>query len=471
MFEVTMPKLGETDAHSFTIEKWLVRQGQRIRKGHPLLVVATDKTSIEVESRAGGVVRLLLGSEGSEVAVGAVIALIGHSRDKIPAAYSKATAARSRAPVLQEAPAESAERRPNLLPSAPVILPREGNPPISPRARRRLKEFGLPLQAISLPPEGRRITERDVLAVAARMNTQTQSESAAQMGSAAPKAQLESAAAIDISVAQDTAPPQVQKMARVAAERTPLSSLRRTIAESMAYSQQWIPQFSIDMFVESEPLLALRRNLQEQWGKKLAPRVDDFFILALARLLDQEKFRAFRAVIDGNDLVVRGRINIGFAVSLGDRGDGDNGVLVPVVRNADRLSLQKLVPVTQDLVARARLRHLKPLEQSGGLMTVSNLGESGVCSFRAIVRPGESAILAIPATQLRPVAPPAGVPAKRPAQNQLGGSVNGVETAPAGFQPAWQLSISVDHRLVDGALAGNFLSGLKSLVEYPTRLL
>jgi pyruvate dehydrogenase E2 component (dihydrolipoamide acetyltransferase) len=482
---VLMPKLGETDTFTFTIEKWLHAEGDSVRKGQSLLVVATDKTSLEVEARAGGTLRRILFKEGESVTVGTAIALIGPAKSAIPKEMCERKLAPVNAPpplrvssasapstsIVASTSAASAGaqnvRRPEMhdaLPPSPVPLPREGPPRISPRARRRARELKVPLQALPLPAVGKRITDREVLAAAEALNaieaTPAAREAAYAKGLALPLPPLappyeggENGGAAHAPLKLKDLEGQQKAQLRVPAERAPMNPLRRAVAENMAYAQQFIPQFSVDMLALASPLLELRHTLQRDWGKRDAPGIDDFFIRAAALVLADDAFKPFRAVLDGGDAVYRGEINIGFAVNVENQ-----GVIAPVVKGADRLSLKQIAQATRELVAKARHKHLNSAEYLGGLMTISNLGMLPVQSFRAIVRPGESAILAIPSPHPRFVFESDGRP-----RNDRNPQVTMATT--------WQLSLSADHRIVDGVLAGNFLLKLKSFLECPERLI
>jgi len=477
---VLMPKLGETETMSFTIEKWLYAEGDSVRKGQSLLVVATDKTSLEVEARVGGTLRRILYKEGESVTVGTAIALIGPAKTAIPkelcerklaavsappplrvhsqsSAGASSTANVTPQPAFVAAPA--ARRTPDLheaLPPSPVPLPREGPPRISPRARRRARELKVPLQALPLPAVGKRITDRQVISAAATLDAieaTPAAREAAYVKGLTPHPVSDGSAPAHTRLRLKDLDDHPQTPLRVPAERAPMSPLRRAVAENMAYAQQFIPQFSVDMLALAGPLLDLRHALQRDWGKREAPGIDDFFIRATALVLADDMFKPFRAVLDGGDVVYRGEINISFAVNLESQ-----GVIAPVVKGADRLSLKQIARATRELVVKARQKHLNAADYQGGLMTISNLGMLPVQSFRAIVRPGESAILAIPSPQPRFVAESEARP-----RNDRNPQVTMATT--------WQLSLSADHRIVDGVLAGNFLLKLKSLLECPERLI
>jgi pyruvate dehydrogenase E2 component (dihydrolipoamide acetyltransferase) len=463
---VRMPKLGETDANSFIIERWIFTEGQTVRKGQGLLIVATDKTSIEVEARAGGVVRKILFNEGESVTTGTTIALIGPAKSKIPAELleRKLSSGQAYSAVLSKGgeirssdgpearlqmPTVSSMQHGNAtLPPSPVPLPHERHARMSPRARRIAEELKVPFQALGLPVDGKRITEREVRAAAEALEKVPATPTARQ---------LARDKGLDLTryaeMQRDGHKLRAEDIERVAprplrlpAERKPLKPMRRAIAEHMAYAQQFIPQFSVDTIVQAEPLLTMRKQLQLEWGKREAPSVDDFFIRAVGMLLADDDFKPFRAVLDGNDLVYRGEIGVGLAISL-----DEHGVIVPVLKHVDRMPLREIAAASRDVIAQARHKTLKPSQYSGGLVTISNLGMADVSSFRAIVRPGESAILAIPSPQPRPVF--------------MG------ENDEHAIRATWQLSLSCDHRLVDGALAATFLSKLKSLIDSPIRLI
>lgn len=338
------------------------------------------------------------------------------------------------------------------LPPAPIALPREGLPRMSPRARRRARELLVPLQALELPPEGRRITEKDVLAAAEADRvvdaTAAARELAWQKGIVLHRV---FAAGAHVEARDIEALPSVPL--RLPAERTPLEPSRRAGAAGASYAQRLIPQFSVDMLALAEPVLELRRRLQREWGKREAPAVEDFFLRALALLLADEAFRLFRAVVDGDDIVLRGEIAVGFAAA------GRSGTAFPVVHAADQKPLKRLAQITRELTARAQAGTLAPADQTGALVTLASLNAADVYDFRALVRPGEAAILTLPRPQPRPL------------WHGVGGAPD--EIGPgmlATIEPTWQLTLSVDQRLVDGALGATFLRRLKETIEAPQRL-
>ncbi|MCY3024056.1 MAG: 2-oxo acid dehydrogenase subunit E2 [Planctomycetota bacterium] len=325
---------------------------------------------------------------------------------------------------------------------------------MSPRARRRARELHVPLQALDLPAEGKRISERQVLAAAAANRkvaaTPEARALACRKGIVLHRAFPEGA---HVEVQDVEALPALPL--RLPANREPLSPARRAAAEQLAYVQRFVPQCSVDMLVLSSPLLQFQRRLQREWGKHDAPSVDSILLRALALLLAEETFRPFRGVVDGNDVVCRGEIAVGFAVPL-----STGATVVPVVRAADRLPLKELAAAARDLAARARQKRLKPSAYLGAMMTLVHMGIPEVSCFRSTVRPGEAAVLAVPAEQPRPVW---SVPGMSPAK--LKGD------ALATIAPTWQLTLTVDQRLVDVALAADFLAALRTLVESPQRLL
>jgi len=472
---VLMPQLGDTDSAAYTLEKWLRAEGEIVRKGQPLFIAVVGKTSLEVEAVSGGTLRKILFRAGEHVTVGTSIALIGPAKSKLPAALTvrrlkplhpvelARVAEHSLAPpscvadLYRPVIDSTLTARDVQLPPSPIALPREGLPRMSPRARRRAKELLVPLQALQLPVAGKRITEREVVAIAnafAAIPVPPPVRQAAYAKGMTP-ASLKLASAENPALTEADILVLAAEPIRLPAERVALNPLKRAVAENMAYAQHYIPQFSVDMLVLAEPLFNLRKDLKRRWSRREQPSIDDFFIRALGIALSEDRFKAFRGLVDGNDVVYRGEINVGFAVTLGER-----GVIAPVVKGADRLALKEIACYTKELLVKARRKNLKTADYSEGLMTVSNMGMLPVDSFRAIVRPGESAILAVPG------------PHPRFVTDAQGEGLFGPEKAGRTLMAmTWQLSLSADHRLMDGVLAAHFLLRIKNLIEAPGRLI
>ncbi|HEY3321050.1 MAG TPA: 2-oxo acid dehydrogenase subunit E2 [Planctomycetota bacterium] len=463
---ITIPALTDSDSGFCTIESWFFREGDSVRKGQPLLLIAVGKTSVEIAAPAGGVLRRVLFHEGADVAPGTLVGVIAPARTTLPAEiFQNKTVHASAVVAGQEPRAKSQERV--ALPPSPVLLPREGPPHMSPRARRCARALHVPLQALQLPADGKRITERDVLVAAAKSGrgdgeTGRRGETA---GGGTQEAGDGSGNVQAVSKKRKSKEP-VRQMSqrfsrmkdmiladnaplRLPAQREPLHPLQRLAAEEAAYSQQNIPQFTLDALVLAGPVLELQRKLRKEWGPRHGPSVRDFFIRALGVILAKEEFKLFRGVIDENDVVYRGQINVGFVVPV-----ENCGVVAPVVKNADRLTLREISDAASDMAARAQRRALKPSECHGGLMTVACMEEPSVCRLASLVRPGQSAVLTVSAPQ--------------PHLHWEKGFENAIRQGRdprAGVAIAWRVCLSADYRLISPELGARMLGRVKLMVE------
>jgi len=431
---LTLAELDELRGRSPLVESWLVPEGQLVRKGQALLVLSVDKATLEIHAAHGGTLRKRYVREGQRIAPGAALGVVGPATAILPVE-------------LQHSPTASSDIDATSLPAVPVRLPREGAPPMSPRARRRARELHVPLQAMKLPAGGGRITEKDVLRAAEAL-AQVPADTAVRQSAFEQGVDLRTLserAGPDGTVTLDLLQRQRPSPLRIPAERVPLPALRRTVAEQATVSQQTIPQGDVQIVVRCDPLFAFREKLQREWSKRETPSLDDCFLRAAGKLLGSDRFRAFRALIDRTDLVTRGAANIAFSVPL------DSGASVSaVVHNVDQITLRELLPLTRDVLQRARQRKLRSADLHGAQITLCNLSSTSIASGSEIVRPGESAALLIPGPQLRPTVLPEGL---------------------IGFRTTWLLNLSYDRRLIDPALAADFLGEFKRIVETPDTLL
>jgi len=429
-----LPHLDELRGRSPLVETWHVAEGQLVRKGQALLVLSVDKATLEIQAAHGGTLRKRYVREGQRIAPGTALGVVGPATAILPVE-------------LQLSPTAMNDDDATALPPVAVRLPREGAPPMSPRARRRARELHVPLQAVKLPAGGGRISEKDVLRAAEAL-AQVQADTAVRQSAFEQGVDLRTLAdrvGPDGAVTLDVLQRQRPSPLRVPAERVPLPALRRTVAEQATLAQQTIPQGSVQMVVRCDPLFAFREKLQKEWGKRETPTLDDCFLCAAGKVLGSERFRSFRALIDRTDLVTRGAANIAFTVPL------DSGVTVSaVIHNVDQVTLRELLPLTRDLLQRARQRKLRSADLHGAQVSICNLSATSAASGTEIVRPGESAALLIPGPQLRPTVLPEGL---------------------IGFRTTWLLNLSYDRRLIDPALAADFLGEFKRLIEGPEALL
>ncbi|MCX7804105.1 MAG: 2-oxo acid dehydrogenase subunit E2 [Planctomycetota bacterium] len=505
--EVTVPKLGETDVYEYTLARWLKEEGGAVRKGEPLFEITTDKTTLEAEAYADGVLRKKLFHDGEKVTVGTVIGIIAGVGEEIPPEklarkLAPPPSVAAGAPSLSAAPASgtaapapgagsaagmgipppartaagvpaavagsaatqpirtfpagdpssaAASAVPGMpaaqpafaagLSGAPIPLPpsaRGGRIFASPRARMRAAAEHVPWRALRGTGPGGRIVERDVAAFAtgvagleatpaARVLAAERGVDIGRIKGSGPGGRILEE---DVAAAPELPP-------EGAFVRKKLSPVRRIIAERMTYSAQYIPQFVVSTSVDGGPLQTLRKRLSDA-GVRVTPT--DVIVKACA--LAMRRFPDMAAVFDGDAIVLRGDINIGVAVSI------EGGLIVPVIRNADRLPLAELASRSRALVEKARAGRLLPDEYRGGVFTVSNMGMLDVERFAAIVQPGETGILAVGRLREMPV-------------GRDGAVVPGLRM---------EISLSADHRVVDGAYGAMFLGEVKRLLESPAEL-
>ncbi len=445
---VLMPQLGETVAEG-TITKWYKAVGDSVAAGELLFDIETDKTAMEVPSMAAGVLREIRAQSGQTVAVGAVVAVLAQSG----AASAAETA--PRAPEKTPAPAATAEVSPARPPptgTAGQQSPSAASPPVSPGTGRAIdpyhglrtpeKNFGK-----AMLPNGARITP-----LARRLAAQTGIDLATLHGSG-PRGRIVAAdvrqarpAGGAVNASAPLASPeasfdQIKSLYTGTPYRElPVDGLRKTIARRLSEAKQQIPHFYLSSDLDVEALLRLRKEINETGANRVS--VNDMLVKAYALAL--REVPEANVVWAGDRLLQLAHADIGVAVAI------PGGLITPIVRQADTQSLSNLASELAGLIARARERKLQPSEYTGGSASVSNLGMYGVRSFQAIVNPPQATILAVGAAERRPVEAPDGT---LRATTML------------------SVSLSVDHRAVDGATAGKLLAALRTLVEHPLRIL
>jgi pyruvate dehydrogenase E2 component (dihydrolipoamide acetyltransferase) len=398
---ILMPKPGQA-TEECTVIAWHKREGDHVARGDVLFEIETDKSAMEVEAFDEGVLLRIVAREGDTVPVNQVCAWVGQPGEAIPETPGPSAPAEAvAAPVVAvpgPVPMPIAAPVPAVAP-APVIAPAPvlagARLRISPRASRAAADAGLdPRTIVGTGPEGR-ITERDVVAAVA--------------------APLPAA----VTVAGEEEP-------------RPLSRMRRVIADRLTASWTTIPHFTVTVAVDVTRVLALRSELKAA-GTNLT--VTDFVLAATAQTLAE--FPDVNSRTDGVSVWTRRRVHLGVAVSV------PGGLVVPVIRDADRLALGELHDRAADVAVRARNGTLPPDEMTGSTFTVSNLGMLGVDEFSAIINPGESAILAVASAVPTVVA--------------IGDGM--------AVRSIMKLTLSADHRQVDGELAARFLGALRRRLE------
>ncbi len=405
-----MPKLSDTMVEG-TIARWKKKQGDTVETGDILAEVETDKATMEMEAFDDGVLKEVYVPDGGVAKVGEKIALIlaeGESPDEaeaVPAAKEEAAPAAK--------PTESKAAPPSAAP-APAA-PSGARVKASPLAKKIAAERGVGLDGIQGSGPGGRVVAKDI------------PEKGAAPAAAAP-----------------TAAPKIQAAAGEGDKRVPLTGMRRVIAERLLASKTQLPHFYLSIEVDASSLMRLRKELNTANEAAGLPKltVNDFILLAVARAAGSHPY--INASWAGDAIIQYGSVNISVAVAV------DEGLVTPVIRDANKLSLKQISLAVKDLAKRARDKKLKPEEYQGGTITVSTLGAYGIEQFFAIINPPQAAILAI------------GAIVKKPVVNAKGEIVVGERMA---------ISLSGDHRVVDGAVGAEYLGTLRKLIENPALML
>ena len=445
--KVVMPKLSDA-MESGKIIKWLKKEGERINGGDILAEVETDKADVEMEAFGAGVLRKILVPAGESAPIGALIGVIAEPGDDIAAVVASApagatgagsvaqktplraepapappAAAASAAPQaprpapVTPAPAPMAPvARPAAIAGAPAVAPagiaQDGRVKASPLAKKIAAQAGVDLRLIQGSGPGGRIIRRDV--------------EAAGSGAAAAGAMPAAARPAVVSGAEF--------------EDVPLTQIRAAIARRMPLSKGPVPHFYVSSEVAMDRAWELREQLNALEGQPKIS-VNDFVIRACALALLQHP--GVNASLQGDAIRVYHRAHIGVAVAL------DDGLITPVLRDCHAKPLAQIAVEARDLAERARNRKLRAQELSGATFSISNLGMFDVAEFSAIINPPEGAILAVGSVRRVPV----------------------VDDTGLGVGRRMMLTISCDHRVMDGAMGARFLQDVKRLLEEPLRLL
>ncbi|RME47388.1 MAG: 2-oxo acid dehydrogenase subunit E2 [Chloroflexi bacterium] len=405
--EIRMPQLGESVTEG-TVGRWLKQVGDRVEKYEPLLEVVTDKVDTEITSEAEGVLLDIKVQEGETVGVGTVLAVIGEEGEALPVE----TAA---APATAEAAATPAT-------AEPAVKRGDGKPPgaarISPVVARIAAEHGINVEEVPGTGRGGRVTKKDILKYIEEMEKKR--EEAPPPPPARPPAEVPTA---------------------VPGEILELTPMRRMIAEHMVMSKRTAPHVTsvieVDMSAVARYRAAHKAEFERREGVKLTYM--PFIIQAVAEAL--KKHPLVNSSFTDKGIELKKEINIGIAVAL------EQGLIVPVIKNAGDMSLAGLAKAVNDLATRARNRQLSPDDVQGGTFTITNHGAFGTLFGTPIINQPQAAILGTGAVQKRPVVV----------------EVDGIDTI--AIKPMMYLSLTFDHRILDGGTADPFLADVKRRLE------
>lgn len=436
---INMPKLGFDMAEGVLV-RWVKNEGENVNKGDVLAEIETDKATVEVESSASGVVRKLLVEAGSVVPVGDPIAVVGSADEKIEDAPAKAVEPKTEkktdeqaGPELktepekaeggeqkaeakaEEKPAAPAKPEPTPAPKAAVPV-QEGPIKASPLAKKIARDNKVDLSRLQGTGPGGRVVRKDVEAALAGGQQ------------AAPSQQPAAVSTQPVVVSAEDQTVQTTK-------------LRQAIGRRLVEAKQTIPHFYVTHEYKMDALMAMRKQANEYLPDNEKLSVNDFILKAVALTLRQ--FPNLNATIKGNEVIQFGHVNVGVAVTV------PGGLMTVVVKDTDQKSMRQISGEVKAMAGRAREGKVKPDDVDGSTFSTSNLGMYDVEDFIAIINPPEAAILAISSAREVPVVD------------------NGQ------VKPGWRMkaTISVDHRVSDGAEAAQFMQKLAEFLENPVRML
>jgi pyruvate dehydrogenase E2 component (dihydrolipoamide acetyltransferase) len=449
---ITLPKLGQMTEES-RITRWLKQEGEKVSKGDILFEMETDKAVMEVESFFEGTLLKIAVSEGSDVPVLSIVGYVGEPGDPIPELKSQSGPIIKTPPItsipppsLAVQPSSERSQEPQAKPLAISPLQRFGKPApaapsaqtvdsvpllfkISPRAAKLAKESVIdPARIVGTGPGGR-VIERDV-----KSYLEARGHGTIRLTPAAKRL----AAREDIDVLNLTGTGEdgqilVADVERAIAERPkPLTKMRQVIAQRLTQSFTTTPHFFVTVPVDMTALVALRVKLK---AEEDSYTVNDFILKAVALTLPE--FPDLNSTTDGKNVQWHSQVCLGLAVSL------EQGLVVPVIRGVDVMTLQEIHDHTTKLAEKARTGKLTPDEMRGSTFTISNMGMLNVENFMAIINPGESAILAVSSIMQKPV----------------------VQDEQVVARWVMKMTLSADHRIIDGAMAARFLNRLKNKLE------
>ncbi len=385
---VIMPAFGATQTTGVLL-KWFKREGETVAKGEALMEVETDKSTVEVAANATGVLLGRRAAEGDTIPVGQIIALIGAAGEKLDETSWGPNRTEPTTANPSVAMTDSTVHRPVAQP----VSASPGHPLASPAARRIARQNSLDIGAIRGSGPGGAVLTRDL--------------------------QSPGNGSSDGSL-------------------MPLNAMRRITGARMSASKQSAPHFYISVDIDMSAVTKLRKAAKER-GDEVVPSINDFILQACARAL--KDFPSMNSSFTERGIQQHADINIGIAVAL------DEGLVVPVIRNADQLDLMELAKQSRELADKAQNKKLSPLDYEGGTFTISNLGMLGVDSFIAIINPPQAAILAA---------------------GRVGPRVIAEDDAMA-IREMMTITLSADHRVADGAVGARFLQSIKKYLETGSR--
>jgi 2-oxoglutarate dehydrogenase E2 component (dihydrolipoamide succinyltransferase) len=455
MIDVVMPQMGESIVEG-TLTKWLKKPGDHVERDEPLFEISTDKVDTEIPAPAAGVLSQVLVEEGKTVAISTVVGKIDESAGN--GAGAPATTAAPSAPKAEPPAAKAPEPPPPPKPAAPppasYAAPSAAEPephaepelpsgPLSPLVRKMAREYNIDLRQVKGTGSGGRITKQDLEAYMSAQGARTmaQSDQSAYPAPAPPVPQPKAAPAAAPAAptyqppAPSAPPPRISEGPRTRIE--PMSTMRAKIAEHMVMSKRTSAHVTTVHKVDMTRVAKLRERHKADFQQRHGFSLTYLPFVVRASVEAIPAFPLVNASIDGNNIVYHNDINIGIAVAL------ENGLIVPVIRNADERTVTGLQRVIVDLSTRARSRQLKPDDVQGGTFSITNFGSFGSVFATPVINQPQVAILGVGTVEKVPVV---------------------VDDAIA-IRSVCYLALTFDHRLIDGAYADQFTGKVKSILE------
>ena len=434
---IIMPKLG-FNMDEGQLVKWCKTEGEEVKKGEVLFEINTDKTTMPVEATSDGFVLKTMINEGDFAPVFTPIAVVGEKGEDVEAAIKAASNGEEGTDAPKEEKTEEVKAEVAAAPQVSI-----GDLKLTPKAKKYIKdneidvntvkdikgtgfEGGITCKDIKASPLAKKLSEK--------MGVDLSSVAGTGIGGKIMKEDVEKAAVTaEVSVGE-----------KKVLKKVPYKGMRKIIGDRLSESKFTAPHLYFTDEVDTTKLTAFRKELNENSEVKIS--ATDIMVLAASKAL--AKFPDVNvSLVDGN-IVYYKSTNVGVAVA------GNNGLIVPVVKDAQEKSLTGIANETKDLFARAREGKLKPEEYSGGTFSISNLGMFGIGNFTAIINPPEAAILSISSTVKKPV-----VITNEEGEDEIA------------IRPMMNIQLSVDHRLIDGLMASQFVEYMKELLENPIKIL
>ena len=454
---IVMPQMGY-DMQEGTVVRWVKREGEEVARGEVLAEIETDKATVEYEAFVGGVLRKIVAEEGVAIPVGDLIAVITAPDEPLPDDLGISSPA--------ETPATAQPAAVSQAPQVTPAAPPSGEVRASPIARRIAREQGIDLATLNGSGPGGRIVEADVLAAAeakareamvaaapggvlaspiARRLARERGIDLTSLTGSGPGGRIVEAdvlAASEAAAVAELVPAQAEALAaEESVDRLDLSRMRQTIARVTGDSKRETPHFYVSSDVDMSKAMVLRADINQAVPSESRVSVNDLIVKACAMAL--QRYPKFNAFFRGDHLQMNANVNIGIAIAL------ESGLIVPGINGCENKTLTEIAASSRDLISRAHTGTLRNEEYSGTTFSISNLGMFDVDSFTAIIYPPHAAILAVGRVKEQPV----------------------VRDGQVAVSQMMNATLSVDHRVADGAEAAQMLMEVKRLLENPVTLL